>query len=71
MSLHFTRRAGLGALAAATILPARAQGNAIRISLKMDKINVKADDEIVALIAYLQRLGKDISTAPKDPTAMK
>lgn len=47
------------------------QGNAIRISLKMDKINVKADDEIVALIAYLQRLGKDISTAPKDPTAMK
>ena len=47
------------------------QGNAIRISLKMDKINVKADDEVVALIAYLQRLGKDISTAPKDPTAMK
>lgn len=48
-----------------------AQGNGIRISLKMDKISVKADDEIVALIAYLQRLGKDISTAPKDPTAMK
>lgn len=47
------------------------QGNGIRISLKMDKISVSADDEVVALIAYLQRLGKDISTAPKDPTAMK
>jgi cytochrome c oxidase cbb3-type subunit I/II len=36
------------------------QANAIRINLKMEKIEVNKHDEIVALIAYLQRLGTDI-----------
>jgi cytochrome c oxidase cbb3-type subunit I/II len=36
------------------------QANAIRINLKMEKIEVGKHDEIVALIAYLQRLGTDI-----------
>ena len=47
------------------------QANSIRISLKMDKIETPAIAEVVALIAYLQRLGKDISTVPKEPTAYK
>jgi cytochrome c oxidase cbb3-type subunit I/II len=36
------------------------QANAIRINLKMEKIEVDKHDEIVALIAYLQRMGTDI-----------
>jgi cytochrome c oxidase cbb3-type subunit I/II len=36
------------------------QANAIRINLKMEKIEVGKHDEIVALIAYLQRMGTDI-----------
>jgi len=48
-----------------------AQANGIRIGLKMDKIETPAIAEVVALIAYLQRLGKDISTVPKEPTASK
>jgi cytochrome c oxidase cbb3-type subunit I/II len=47
------------------------QANGIRISLKADKITVQNDDEIVALIAYLQRLGKDIKAVPKSQTASK
>ncbi len=47
------------------------QANGIRIGLKMDKIETPAIAEVVALIAYLQRLGKDISTVPKEPTASK
>ena len=39
------------------------QANGIRISLKMDKIETGKDQEIIALIAYLQRLGKDIKGA--------
>ena len=39
------------------------QANGIRISLKMDKIETPKDAEIVALIAYLQRLGKDIKAS--------
>ncbi len=39
-----------------------AQANAIADNLKKDKIDVKSDKEIIALIAYLQRLGKDIKT---------
>lgn len=42
------------------------QANGIRISLKIDKIQTPANKEIIALIAYLQRLGKDI-TADKKP----
>jgi cytochrome c oxidase cbb3-type subunit I/II len=47
------------------------QEAAIKASLKGDKISTGANKEIVALIAYLQRLGKDIKAAPKEQTAMK
>lgn len=46
------------------------QANGIRLSLKMDKIETNKDAEIVALIAYLQRLGKDIKAEQKKQTAM-
>ncbi len=45
------------------------QANGIRISLKMDKIETPANKEIIALIAYLQRLGKDIKAEKKTETA--
>jgi cytochrome c oxidase cbb3-type subunit I/II len=48
-----------------------AQANAIRINLKMDKIETPKDAEIIALIAYLQRLGKDIKAAPANQVADK
>jgi cytochrome c oxidase cbb3-type subunit I/II len=38
----------------------QAQAQLIADNLKKDKIEVKGDKEIIALIAYLQRLGKDI-----------
>jgi cytochrome c oxidase cbb3-type subunit I/II len=41
------------------------QANSIRLSLKMEKIETPANKEIVALIAYLQRIGKDIKVQPK------
>jgi cytochrome c oxidase cbb3-type subunit I/II len=41
------------------------QANGIRLSLKMDKIETPKDAEIVAVIAYLQRLGKDIKATAK------
>jgi cytochrome c oxidase cbb3-type subunit I/II len=47
------------------------QANGIRISLKLDKIETPANREIIALIAYLQRMGKDITAMPKPATAMK
>ncbi len=37
------------------------QANSVRINLKMEGIQVPANKEIIALIAYLQRLGTDIS----------
>ena len=40
----------------------------IRATLKSDKINTGQNKEIVALIAYLQRMGKDIKAAPKEQT---
>jgi cytochrome c oxidase cbb3-type subunit I/II len=40
------------------------QANGIVSSLQADGIEVAAETEIIALIAYLQRLGKDIKTAP-------
>ncbi len=46
------------------------QANSIRQSLQMDKIKSGSDKEIIALIAYLQRLGKDIKTAPKQQVAV-
>ncbi len=36
------------------------QAKGIQSNLALDKIEVKADREIIAMIAYLQRLGKDI-----------
>ena len=36
------------------------QAEGIQKSLAKDKIQVKKSDEIVALIAYLQRLGTDV-----------
>jgi len=41
-----------------------AQANGIVANLKKDKLPVGKDREIVALIAYLQRLGKDIREQP-------
>ncbi len=37
------------------------QANSIRINLKMEGIEVPANREVIALISYMQRLGKDIS----------
>jgi cytochrome c oxidase cbb3-type subunit I/II len=37
------------------------QANGIRINLKIEGIEVPANREVIALIAYMQRLGKDIS----------
>jgi len=46
------------------------QANTIRINLKVDKIQTPANKEVIALIAYLQRLGKDIQTeGDKNKTA--
>lgn len=39
------------------------QATSIRLSLKGEKIETPADREIIAVIAYLQRLGKDITAA--------
>ncbi|MDP4259585.1 MAG: cytochrome-c oxidase, cbb3-type subunit I [Bacteroidota bacterium] len=45
------------------------QEQTIRASLRSDKIGTGQNKEIVALIAYLQRVGKDIKAAPKEQTA--
>lgn len=37
------------------------QANGIRINLKTEGIQIPANREVIALIAYMQRLGKDIS----------
>jgi cytochrome c oxidase cbb3-type subunit I/II len=42
------------------IADAQKQADGIVASLKKDGIKAKADKEIIALIAYLQRLGTDI-----------
>lgn len=41
------------------------QAQSIADNLKKDKIEIAADREIIALIAYLQRLGRDIKNEPK------
>jgi len=46
------------------------QAKEIAASLKKDKVETPPDREIVALIAYLQRVGRDIKEAPAK-TAMK
>lgn len=45
------------------------QADAIAASLKKDKINTASDKEIVALIAYLQRIGRDIKGEANTSTA--
>jgi len=48
---------------------ARAQAEGIVRDLKKEDIEVKSDKEIVALIAYLQRLGTDIKVKPEQAAA--
>ncbi|MEO7045607.1 MAG: cytochrome-c oxidase, cbb3-type subunit I [Ferruginibacter sp.] len=45
-----------------------AQANSVRINLKIEGIEVPANREIIALIAYIQRMGKDI-TKSETPTS--
>ena len=42
-----------------------AQADLITASLKKDKIETSPTSEIIALIAYIQRLGKDVKTTAK------
>jgi len=44
------------------------QEDSIRLSLQSDKIKTANNKEIIALIAYLQRMGKDIKANPKIET---
>ena len=46
-----------------------AQGNKIKASLKKDKLDASSTSEMVAMIAYLQRVGTDIKAQPKEETA--
>ena len=46
------------------------QANQIAANLKKEKINIASDKQIIALIAYLQRIGRDIKMESK-PTAQK
>jgi cytochrome c oxidase cbb3-type subunit I/II len=43
----------------------KSQADEIVANLKKDKINTTGDKEIIALIAYLQRMGTDIKKAPE------
>ncbi|MFX8984343.1 cbb3-type cytochrome c oxidase subunit II, partial [Acinetobacter baumannii] len=45
------------------------QANKVRINLKMDKIEKPSNREIIALIAYLLRVGTDIKREMKEQTA--
>lgn len=47
------------------------QAESITASLKKDKIETSSDREIIAVIAYLQRLGRDIQGEPKPITETK
>ena len=47
------------------------QADSIAASLKKDKIETSSDREIIAVIAYLQRLGRDIQAEPKPITETK
>lgn len=47
------------------------QANKIKTNLKRDKIETAADAEIVALIAYLQRVGTDIKGEKKQVAELK
>ncbi len=45
------------------------QANRIVLGLKVGMVEAEKDREIIALIAYLQRLGKDIKSAPTETAA--
>lgn len=47
------------------------QANLIRANLAKDKIQIQNTREIIAIIAYLQRLGKDIQVSQQQATALK
>ena len=47
------------------------QANAVVKNLKIGSVTAKPDKEIIALIAYLQRLGTDIKLAPATAAAAK
>jgi cytochrome c oxidase cbb3-type subunit I/II len=47
----------------------KAQQDRIALSLKVGMVDSEPDREIIALIAYLQRLGMDIKAAPAVPAA--
>ena len=47
------------------------QADSITANLKKDKIETSSDREIIAVIAYLQRLGRDIQAEPKPITESK
>jgi cytochrome c oxidase cbb3-type subunit I/II len=47
------------------------QADSIAANLKKDKIETPSDKEIIALIAYLQRVGRDIKSEPKKTLAEK
>jgi cytochrome c oxidase cbb3-type subunit I/II len=47
------------------------QEDSIQNNLKKDKIETPPNKEIIALIAYLQRIGRDIKAEPRQQTAMK
>jgi cytochrome c oxidase cbb3-type subunit I/II len=44
------------------------QANQVVVNLKTGMIKAEPDKEIIALIAYLQRLGVDIKSAPASET---
>jgi cytochrome c oxidase cbb3-type subunit I/II len=45
------------------------QADSITANLKKDKIETNSGKEIIALIAYLQRIGRDIKAEPKPAIA--
>jgi cytochrome c oxidase cbb3-type subunit I/II len=47
----------------------KAQQGKVVVNLKVGQITAEPDREIIAVIAYLQRLGTDIKSAPKAPDA--
>ena len=51
------------------VADAQAQAQGVAAALKTEGIEVKSDREIVALIAYLQRLGTDIKVKPAQAAA--
>jgi cytochrome c oxidase cbb3-type subunit I/II len=48
-----------------------AQANAIKVGLKAEKLEIAKDKEIIALIAYLQRIGTDIKKAEPSTPVIK